>query len=300
MSDAHLRVKRQTITTKDGRFQTCVAFPDEPASPSKPTLALIHSFATSVDMFAREFKDEELTGKFNLIAIGCLGHEIEAKVLKGGDSYNLWDQARLVVDVMESLNIPSYFIAGVSQGGFVAMRAAVLEPERVKGIVAFGSGFNTEGGFNQFFQDQCDEALAGSKWDNDDYKIPQAFKDWFIPLGWGKDADPEITSFWEKSVEERYQGKQGALRFWNAQVELLERDIMRNRLHCIQCPLWFLHGELDYGIYPAMVTEQFNSWVPDTIPKRLEIAEGGAHFLLQSRPEACKKFILEFHEKFCN
>ncbi|KAI5475867.1 hydrolase [Pseudohyphozyma bogoriensis] len=277
------RVDRTPITTGNGRYET--VYSATSLDPSKPTLALVNSFATSVDMYSTQMAEAELTSAFNLIAIGLLGHEVEAKLLGPGQGFTFWDQADLVLAVMQELGVEKFYILGTSQGGFIGLRAAVRAPHRVQGLIACGSGF---------FQDLCDDAWNAKE----EFSPPPEFFDWIFPLGWGLDAKPELLAFWKKSLLERYSGVDGGRRFFGALAELLDRDVMHNLMQHIKCPIWFLHGEKDVGIPPSLVKEQF-AWVPSTVDARLEFVEGGAHFLSQSRPEAIKEYVLEFHKKYC-
>ncbi|GAA6022315.1 hypothetical protein JCM10207_003282 [Rhodosporidiobolus poonsookiae] len=283
-------VSRTAVTTTSGRFRT-VYSSSGPIDPKKPTLALINSFATSVDLYATELNDQDLCAAFNLVAVGLLGHEEEAQMLDRADSYTFYDQADLIIDVMETLGVEQYYLLGTSQGGFIAMRAAVRAPKRVLGVIGAGTGFRGEGQFNQFFRDILTE-LHGAK---EGVHPPKAFLDWLIPLGWGDDAPKEVQDFWRQSCIERYSGAAGGRRLFGALTELLERDPMDARLLDFQCPLWVIHGERDVGLLWQEVKTDFDMRVPDCLDKRWELVPGGAHFLTQSRFEACKKVILEAH-----
>jgi pimeloyl-ACP methyl ester carboxylesterase len=49
--------------------------------------------------------------------------------------FTFWDSARDVLGLMDALGIGRAVLAGHSQGGFTALRAALLAPERVSGLV---------------------------------------------------------------------------------------------------------------------------------------------------------------------
>jgi pimeloyl-ACP methyl ester carboxylesterase len=55
-----------------------------------------------------------------------------------------WDQARMILQVMDALSIPSAFVLGTSQGGFIATRMALLEPSKVAGLVLCGTSLYSE------------------------------------------------------------------------------------------------------------------------------------------------------------
>lgn len=102
---------------------------NKPYDSSKPTLVLVNSFTTSSELYARQFKDEKLTSKMNLIAIELLGHgQTRTKSLH----FTYWDTAIMNLQVLDALGIKGkIFVLGTSQGGWITARMALLAPEKV-------------------------------------------------------------------------------------------------------------------------------------------------------------------------
>jgi pimeloyl-ACP methyl ester carboxylesterase len=100
-----------------------------PINPSKPTLVLINSFGTSSELYRDALTDPSLTSVMNLVAIELLGHG-QTRVHKT-EHWTYWDTAIMNLQVMEKLGVQKAFVLGTSQGGWVAVRMALVAPERV-------------------------------------------------------------------------------------------------------------------------------------------------------------------------
>ena len=112
-----------------------------PYNPSLPTLVMINSFTTSVELYRAQFADTELMQAMNLLAIEPYGH--------GGtratyEQFTYWDSAIANLQVLDALGIPEVFVLGTSQGGWIAARMAMLAPDKVKGIIILGTSMDDE------------------------------------------------------------------------------------------------------------------------------------------------------------
>jgi pimeloyl-ACP methyl ester carboxylesterase len=58
--------------------------------------------------------------------------------------FTYWDSARDVLALLDHLGIESAVIGGMSQGGFLSLRVALLAPERVRGLVLIDTQAGTE------------------------------------------------------------------------------------------------------------------------------------------------------------
>ncbi len=101
----------------------------QPYDPSKPTMVLVNSFATSSELYRPQFSDNKILDTMNLLAIEPLGHG-QTETLATG-SFTFWDTAIMILQVMDQLGIEKAFALGTSQGGFIVARMALLRPGRV-------------------------------------------------------------------------------------------------------------------------------------------------------------------------
>ena len=104
-----------------------------PYDPRKPTVVLINAFTTSSELYRDQFANKQLTDMVNLLAIEVLGH---GQTRTKREHWTFWDSAEMNLQVLEELKIEKAFVLGTSQGGWVAMRMALMRPEKV-GIVNY-------------------------------------------------------------------------------------------------------------------------------------------------------------------
>lgn len=99
---------------------------------SKPTLVLFNPFTTTADYYLSEFNNKNLADAANLLAIEPLGHG-RTRARKT-ESFTYWDSAIMALQLLDALSIDKAFTLGTSQGGWIAMRMALIAPERVRDL----------------------------------------------------------------------------------------------------------------------------------------------------------------------
>jgi 3-oxoadipate enol-lactonase/4-carboxymuconolactone decarboxylase len=97
---------------------------------SAPTLVLLNSIGTDLSLY--DAVVPYLAGAFRLLRLDTRGHGLSDA--PDGD-YDLERLARDVLEVMDAAKVETAILCGVSLGGMVAMRAALLAPQRVDGLV---------------------------------------------------------------------------------------------------------------------------------------------------------------------
>jgi len=108
---------------------------------SLPTLVMVNSFSTSVELYRPQFADEKLAATANLLALEPYGH---GRTRASYAQFTYWDSAIADLQVLDALGIPEAFVLGTSQGGWVAARMALLAPDRIRGIVPLGTSMDAE------------------------------------------------------------------------------------------------------------------------------------------------------------
>ncbi|GAM84540.1 hypothetical protein ANO11243_025360 [Dothideomycetidae sp. 11243] len=222
----------------------------EPYDPSKPTIVLIHSFMTTSELYAAQFKNAQLIDAMNLLAIELLGH---GRTRTKSPHFTYWDTAIMNIQVLDALNIMGkVFVLGTSQGGWVAARMALLAPERVAGLLPLGTCMDYES--DRIRRLGCWDghaACTGSidAWtaasDTPDFTLPANFCDFLVTQGFGKDCPQEVRSFWIRETQANYTGNDGRLRARIAAINLRDRDGLLARLSDVRCPVLWLHGTDD-------------------------------------------------------
>src|SRR3954454_18251750 len=101
----------------------------EDSGGSGPPVIFSHGFLMDHEMFAPQV--DALAGEFRCITWDERGFgETEA-----GAPFTYWDSAEDLLGLLDHLGVQSAVVGGMSQGGFVALRAALLAPERVRALV---------------------------------------------------------------------------------------------------------------------------------------------------------------------
>lgn len=92
-----------------------------------------HGILMDHEMFEPQVR--ALSREFRCVAWDQRGHGQSEQ--EGSWSY--WDSAQDLISLMDQLEIDRAFLVGMSQGGFLSLRATLLAPERVQGLVLIDS-----------------------------------------------------------------------------------------------------------------------------------------------------------------
>ena len=171
--------------------------------------------------------------------------------------FTYWDSARDLLALMDTLGIDKCIHVGMSQGGLLGMRAAILTPERFTGIVQLATQAGQLEGAEPF------RAFLDG-WRADGASI--ANLTFLTDLILGPGVDP---AYWHAY----WQG------FTPAQIEtavsaLFAIDALYDRLDKVTVPLCTIHGMADVST-PYTLAERVAREVPDA--RGVTMVEGGPH-----------------------
>jgi pimeloyl-ACP methyl ester carboxylesterase len=254
---------------------------------SLPTLVMVNSFTTSVELYLAQFADERLTAAANLLALEPYGH---GRTRATYEQFTYWDSAIANLQVLDALGIPEAFVLGTSQGGWVAARMAMLAPRRVKGIIPLGTSMDFESQRSRdlgcwdgiSFCAPAIDALAESV--GDDWVIPVELVDAVLREGFGEDVPPEERAFWHATHQENYAGDAGRERLRISTINLSDRDGLHGRLDGVRCPVLWMHGTADTVYSVANAEDEIELFV-NSAEAELRVVEGGRHFLSATNPD---------------
>lgn len=174
---------------------------------------MLHGFGGTAT-FWRENADT-LAMRYRVIAVDLPGHG-RSDALDSTIVYRNEDAARSILGLMDSLQIPRAAFVGYSQGGMIALYAAVLAPARVTAIATVGS--------QAFYSTELRAFIERS----------------------GPDSAKE-------SVMTRYRERHGATRamqlarqFWHFRVLDGDPALTPDRLARIQARVLVVHGDDDF------------------------------------------------------
>lgn len=268
----------------------------EPFDEALPTLVLINSFTTSTELYRPQFHDEELGRTANLLAIEPYGH---GSTRAGYADFTYWDTAVAALQVLDALGIERAFVLGTSQGGWLAVRMALLAPDVVQGVIVLGTSMDYESARSRelgcwdgiAFLSPAIDALAEPV--GDGWVIPVELVDAVLAEGLGPDVDEETRTFWHATHQQNYTGDAGRRRLRTSSINLRDRDGLHGRLDEVRCPVLWMHGTADPVYSVANAQEEIGLFTRSP-QAELRIVEGGQHFLSASHPEVVDAAAVEF------
>lgn len=296
MSNDAQAIDVQTVTVPHLGGSTVGHAFARPYDPALPTLVLVNSFSTSVDLYRPQFADPELTAAANLLAIELYGH---GRTRSTYPHFTYWDSAIANLQVLDRLGIPEAFVLGTSQGGWVAARMALLAPDVVRGIIPLGTSMDFESARSrdlgcwdgiEFCTPSLD-ALAASV--GDDWVVPDEFVDAVLGAGLGEDVSPDERAFWHAAHRRNYAGDAGRHRLRTATVNLRDRDGLHARLGDVHCPVLWLQGTAD-SVYSVANAEEEIRMFTGSPDAELRVVQDGQHFLSASDPDVVDAAAAEF------
>jgi pimeloyl-ACP methyl ester carboxylesterase len=192
-----------------------------------------------------------------------------------GKPFSYWDSASDALGLLSSLGIERAVLAGMSQGGFLSLRAALAAPERVKALVLIDtqSGVedpNTVDAYRGMF-----EMWVSSGSDTVAPAVAQ------IILGPGADDEGWIAKWRAIPVESMRP----------AFDCLMDRDDVTDRLSEVACPALVVHGEDDAAI-PIAIGEELCAALSGCVG--LVRVPGAGHASNLTHPEVVNPPLLDF------
>lgn len=270
--------------------------------PAKPTCMLINSFTMTSDLYDAQFKNDTLLNAMNILVVEPLGH---GQTRCKSPTFTYWDTAIMNLQVLDALKITGkVFALGTSQGGWIVVRMALLQPDRIAGIIPLGTSMDYEsdrtrklGNFDAL------NTLTGpikeleSAKPTPDFVISEEFRKFPIYTGFGNGIDQKTVDFWNQKMIDTYSGDDGRRRLKEVTINLRDRDGLHSRLFEVRCPVLWMHGTKDAAYTVANAEEEIKMFVnsPDA---RLVIVDEGQHYLSASHPEIVDSALIEFVQKY--
>jgi pimeloyl-ACP methyl ester carboxylesterase len=272
----------------------------KPYDATLPTLVLVNSFSTSVELYRPQFADAKLNEAVNLLAIEPYGHGATRSTY---EHFTYWDSAVANLQALEVLRIPEAFVMGTSQGGWIAARMAMLAPAAVKGIIPLGTSMDYESQRSrdlgcwdgiEFCTPAIDDLAASV---GDDWVVPVEFVDAVLKEGFGEDVAPDERAFWHATHQENYTGDAGRQRLRICSINLRDRDGLHARLDSVRCPVLWIHGTAD-PVYSVPNAEDEIRRFVSARDARLQVVDGGQHFLSATSPDVVNAAAVEFIDRW--
>jgi pimeloyl-ACP methyl ester carboxylesterase len=241
-------------------------------------IVLGHSFLCSGEMWAPQV--ERLAGRFRLINVDLRGH---GRSGQADEPFTLYDVVQDTVAVLDHLGIERAVWAGLSIGGMVALRAALVVPERVSALILLDTDAGAEVAYKRLKYGvmALGTRLLGIR----------PFLSPIVRLMFGRStrrANQILVNEWKA----RFAGVH-LPSILNCLTALMQRDSVVHRLEEIQVPSLVLVGEEDASL-PLALSQRIAAGLRDS---RLVQVPTAGHLTALEQPEAVTAAMAGFLEE---
>ncbi len=237
-----------------------------------PAVLLSHGFLMDHTMFDQQV--DALAPEFRVITWDERG--FGGTPATGPFSY--WDSARDALALLDHLDVGRAVLGGMSQGGFLSLRAAMLAPDRVRGLVLI----DTQAGLEDPATAESYEQMEAIWLEQGPEPVQELVA--AVILG-PPDGVVDWAPWLAKWAAQDTAGQDFAFRC------LMDRDDITGRLGEISCPALIVHGTADAAI-PMARAEAVRDGLAG--PVTLLQVEGGTHAANMTNPEQVNAAILGF------
>lgn len=192
--------------------------------------------------------------------------------------FSYWDSAADAVGLLDHLGVDRAVFVGMSQGGFLSLRAALAHPDRVRAIALIDSSADLD---DDEFNDSNQAMLHVLEHGTDDEKMGV----WQIVAGMIL-GDETLAAQWIPKwagIDMEQLGHAGGT--------LLERDDIFGRVREITCPVLSIHGTDDAAITMDRA-EALAAALPDS--RGLVKVDGAAHAPNMTHPDVVNAALADF------
>lgn len=237
--------------------------------PGAPVLLLLHSLGTSSDIW--DGMISQLSSAFRVIRPDMRGHGL-SDVSKG--PYSIDQLANDAFSILKALSVQKAYIGGVSIGGLIAQKMALLEPERVLRLflIDTASVFPSSA---SWLERAHDVRLHGLKRMADD-----VLNRWITTPGLKTPEAKGLRQIFLRTDPEGYASA----------CEALSSCDLTQELHGITVPTLVIVGEQDTAT-PVSVARKLRESLPDG---QLKIVPQASHIPTMEQPKAITTAMLSF------
>ena len=236
-----------------------------------PPVILSHGFLMDREMFAPQV--DALAPEFRVITWDERGF---GETEFDEQPFTYWDSAKDCLGLLDHLEIERAVLGGMSQGGFLSLRAALLAPDRVRALVLIDTQSGTED----------PERLPGYR---------QMQQTW-LQVGPVDELAETIANLiiGDPVLNEQWIAKWRLLPHESMRAPgdcLLDRDDITDRLGEITCPAIVFHGTADQSIEIEKAEELCQALTGCTGVVRID---GGPHASNLTHPEQVNPPLIDF------
>ena len=236
-----------------------------------PPVILAHGFLMDRTMFGPQveaLRDTHRVVTWDERGFGATGYD--------GEPFTYWDSAADCLGLLDHLGIERAVVGGMSQGGFISLRVALLAPDRVRGLVLLDTQAGTEAPESiPLYQGMVDAWVAAGPSD----ELAEIVAGLIL-------GEPALSAQWIATWKARPKESLA-----QPGTTLLTRDDLWDRLGEITAPALVVHGTADASI-PLDHAERLVADLPNAAP--LVAVEGGTHAANLTHPAEVNAAITAF------
>jgi 3-oxoadipate enol-lactonase len=237
-----------------------------------PAVVLSHGYLMDSSMFDPQVA--ALAPEYRVITWDERGHGSTPATAP----FSYWDSASDVIGLLDHLGIEQAVLGGMSQGGFLSLRAALKAPGRVRALILIDSQAGLENPDLVPAYEQMEQTWMELG--------PAPVQDVVAAIILGPPDGPvDYQPWFAKWAAADRDGLRLAFRC------LMDRDDVTDRLGEINCPALILHGTADAAI-PMERAEVVRSGLAG--PVTLVSVEGGSHASNLSHPDQVNLAMAKF------
>jgi 3-oxoadipate enol-lactonase len=237
-----------------------------------PAVVFSHGFLMDQEMFAPQVA--ALAPEFRVITWDERGF---GDTEFDGKPFTYWDSARDCLGLLDHLGIEQAVLAGMSQGGYLSLRAALLAPERVRALVLIDTQALPEGPEKiPVYQAMLDTWASEGPTD----ALAEVIAGLII-------ADPANSPHWIA----KWQARPPELIVEPGRCLLEREDDIGRRLGEITCPAVVFHGSEDNAL-PMSSAEHLAAGLSGC--DGVIVVDGAAHASNMTHPEHVNPPLLAF------
>jgi len=244
----------------------------EDSGGSGPAVVFSHGFLMDHEMFAPQV--EALSDEFRCITWDERGFGSTPAIAP----FTYYDSAADCLALLDHLGLDQAVLAGMSQGGFLSLRAALTAPERVKALVLI----DTQSGIEDEAVAPAYEAMHDDWVANGPVNVQDVIAG--LIIGAGIDPAPWLAK-WNAAPPENLTFPFRCL---------MGRDDITDRIGAISCPAIVFHGDEDQAILMSKA-DALSEALPNC--EGVVVVKGAPHASNLSHPEQVNGPLREFLAK---
>jgi pimeloyl-ACP methyl ester carboxylesterase len=221
-----------------------------------------------------------LSGRYRTIAF-----DHRSRGDEGAQPFDLYDLAGDLIALLDERHIEQCILVGMSLGGFMAIRAAIRHPDRIRGIVVVGAGAlpyepeareRSERHFGAHrHEDPIERAFAAAEAEKH-----------FSPIT--RRRRPELAAHWT----ERFATRTGT-QTWHETLAWSRQDDVRGVVADLRAPVLLVHGDEDEAI-PLEAALATHRLIPGS---RLHVVAFAGHGVNLEKPDVVNDAIGDFADE---